>query len=232
MIMSLVFLIVAFHSTSNSAQPADSHRIVREEIEWLDVWVPGNSNKQLPKVLLIGDSMARAYYREVEEKLKGKAVVGRLTTSKSLGDPAYLAEVKLILSQTRFDVVHFNNGLHGPGYTEAEYAAALPELLTTIRTGAPGARLIWATSTPVRVADKLNTLSEQNERSKRRNALAAQVMAKESIPINDLFTLVAEKPEWYSRDGVHLNAKGVTALASQVADIIRPFLQSTGNSKK
>jgi lysophospholipase L1-like esterase len=232
MIMSLVFLIVAFNSTSNSAQPADTPRIVREEIEWLDVWVPGNSNKQLPKVLLIGDSMARAYYREVEEKLKGKAVVGRLTTSKSLGDPAYLTEVKLILSQTHFDVVHFNNGLHGPGYTEAEYAAALPELITTIRAGASGAKLMWASSTPVRVADKLDTLSAQNERSKRRNAIAAKVMAKESIPINDLFALIAEKPEWYSRDGVHLNAKGVSALANQVAKAIRPLVDSVEANKK
>jgi len=214
------------------ALAVETPRIVREEIEWLDVWVPGNSNKQLPKVLLIGDSMARAYYREVEEKFKGKAVVGRLTTSKSLGDPAYLAEVKMILSQTRFDVVHFNNGLHGLGYTEAEYAAALPDLITTIRTGAPGAKLMWATSTPVRVADKLDKLSEQNERSKRRNAIAAEVMAKESIPINDLFTLIAEKPEWYSRDGVHLNSKGVTALANQVAEALRPLVDSVGTNKK
>lgn len=231
MITQLVLLIVAFPSTSIAFQ-ADAPRIVREEIEWLDVWVPGNSNKQMPKVLLIGDSMARAYYREVEEKLKGKAVVGRLTTSKSLGDPAYLAEVKLIISQTHFDVVHFNNGLHGLGYTEAEYAAALPELLNTIRFGAPGAKLMWATSTPVRVADKLDKLSEQNERSKRRNAIAAEVMIKESIPINDLFSLIAEKPEWYSRDGVHLNAKGVSALANQVAEAIRPLVDSVGASKK
>ena len=117
-------LALALLTCTLAYSPEEKDRIVREEIEWLDVWVPGNSNKTLPRVLLIGDSMARGYYKEVEDKHKGKAVVGRLTTSKSLGDPAFLAEVKLILSQTRFDVVHFNNGLHGWGYTEAEYAAA------------------------------------------------------------------------------------------------------------
>lgn len=206
--------------------PDEKNRIVREEIEWLDVWVPGNSNTTLPKVLLIGDSMARGYYKEVEDKLKGRAVVGRLTTSKSLGDQAYLDEVKLILGQTRFDLVHVNNGLHGWGYTEAEYVAALPELLKTIRAGAPNAKLIWAATTPMRQADKLNAFSDKNERVKQRNDLAAKLMAQESIPIDDLYSVIADKPEWYSRDGVHLNAKGVSALASSVVESITPVLPS------
>lgn len=214
------------------ALAGEGPRIVREEIEWLDVWVPGNSNTTLPRVLLIGDSMARGYYREVEEKLKGKAIVGRLTTSKSLGDQAYLDEVKLILGQTRFDLVHVNNGLHGWGYTEAEYAAALPELLKTIRAGAPGAKLIWATTTPMRMNGKLESFSDKNNRVKERNVLAARLMAKESIPVNDLYSVIVEKPEWYSRDGVHLNAKGVTALATQVAETILPLVPTGRNEKK
>lgn len=214
------------------ALAGDAPCIVREEIEWLDVWVPGNSNKTLPRVLLIGDSMARGYYKEVEEKLKGKAIVGRLTTSKSLGDQAYLDEVKLILGQTRFDLVHVNNGLHGWGYTEAEYAAALPELLKTIRAVAPQAKLIWAATTPMRMNGKLESFSDKNDRVKERNVLAARLMAKESIPVNDLYSLIAEKPEWYSRDGVHLNAKGVTALANQVAETILPLVPAARKDKK
>ncbi|QEL13407.1 alpha/beta hydrolase [Limnoglobus roseus] len=202
--------------------------IVREEIEWLDVWVPGNSNRDLPKVLLIGDSIARGYFKDVEEKLKGKAVVCRLSTSKSLGDPGLIAEVKLVLGQTQFDVVHFNNGLHGWGYTEDQYAAALPELIATIRAGAPRAKLVWATTTAVRVADKVDTISEKTDRVKKRNELAASVMAKEKIGTDDLFAVVAEKPEFFSRDGVHFNAKGNAALGAQVADAIRRLLAAAG----
>jgi len=225
-------LPLALLTLALAVAPDEKNRIVREEIEWLDVWVPGNSNKTLPRVLLIGDSMARSYYKEVEEKLKGKAVVGRLTTSKSLGDQAYLDEVKLILGQTRFDIVHVNNGLHGWGYTEAEYVAALPELLKTIRAGAPHAKLIWAATTPMRMNGQLESFSDKNDRVKERNVMAAQLMAKESIPVNDLYSLIAEKPEWYSRDGVHLNAKGVTALATQVAETILPLVPTSRNEKK
>jgi lysophospholipase L1-like esterase len=182
--------------------------VVRESIEWLDVWVPGNDVKGLPRVLLIGDSTTRGYYPEVERRLKGKAVVARLTTSKSLGDPGLLAEVALVLSQTRFDVVHFNNGLHGWGYTEGEYARALPSLVAATRKGAPGARLVWASTTPVRVARNVARLDPKTERVRARNKAAAAYMKREGIPTDDLFGLAEGHPEWYAGDGVHFNARG------------------------
>jgi hypothetical protein len=199
-------------------------RVVRENTEWLDVWVPGNTVTGQPRVLLVGDSITRGYYKTVEEKLHGKAVVCRLATSKSLGDPALLAEVKLVLGQTKFDVVHFNNGMHGWGYTEAEYANALPELVAVIRAASPGARLVWASTTPIRVTRKVEELDPRTDRVKARNEAAAAVMAKEKIPTNDLFARVIDKPEWFSADGVHFNAKGSAALGEQVAGQIRKAL--------
>src|ERR1700726_1885777 len=100
---------------------ADEPRVGRENTEWLGVWVPHTQARGFPRVLLIGDSIARGYYREVEEHLKGKAYLARLATSKSVGDPGLLAEISLVLGQTHFDVIHFNNGMHGWGYTEEEY---------------------------------------------------------------------------------------------------------------
>jgi parallel beta-helix repeat protein len=200
-----------------SAARADEPRIVRENIEWLDVWVPGNGVKDQPRVLLIGDSITRGYYGAVENALKGKAIVCRLATSKSLGDPGLLDEVKLVLGQAKFDVVHFNNGMHGWGYTEDEYAKAIPDLVAAIRKGAPGAKLVCGLTTPVRVANKLADVDPKTERVKKRNASAVEVMTREKIPVNDLFAILAEKPEWFSNDGVHLNAKGSAALGEQVA---------------
>ena len=217
-----LFLLLGFLITSISFAADPVRRVIRENIEWLDVWVPGNNNHEMPKVLLIGDSITRGYFKEVEDRLKGQFVVCRLTTSKSVGDPGLIAEVNLVLSQSHFDVVHFNNGLHGWDYTEEEYAKALPELVTAIRKGAPGAKLIWASTTPVRVADKLETISEKTERVQARNAIAAKLMATEKMVVNDLFSLLADKSEWYSRDGVHLNAKGTTALGTQVAEMLKP----------
>jgi hypothetical protein len=222
---ALTLLAVALAVTA--AHPADPPRVVRENIEWLDVWVPGNATKGLPRVLLVGDSITRGYYKTVEDKLAGKAVVARLTTSKSVGDSGLLAEVKLVLGQTAFDVVHFNNGLHGWGYTEAEYAA-LPDLVATIRAGAPKAQLVWATTTPVRIAGKTAQLDTKTDRVKTRNAAAAALMAREKIPTNDLFALAADRPDWFSGDGVHFTAKGTAALGEQVAGKLLPLLPAAG----
>lgn len=210
--------------TASAAPAADPPRVVRENIEWLDVWVPGNAVKDQPRVLLIGDSITRGYYKAVEDNLKGKAVVCRLATSKSLGDPGLLDEVKLVLGQAKFDVVHFNNGMHGWGYTEEEYAKAIPDLVATIRKGAPGAKLVWASTTPVRVNGKVDQLDPKTDRVKARNKAAAEVMAKETISTDDLFALVIDKPDWFSNDGVHLNAKGSTAMGEQVAAEVLRFL--------
>lgn len=212
----IVALLLRVAAPASAADP----RIVRENIEWLDVWIPGNGVKDQPRVLLIGDSITRGYYNTVENKLKGKAVVCRLATSKSLGDPGLLDEVKLVLGQAKFDVVHFNNGMHGWGYTEEEYAKAIPELVTTIRKGASGAKLVWATTTPVRVSGKPAEIDPKTDRVKARNKAAAEVMTKEKIPTDDLFALAIDKAEWFSQDGVHFNAKGTAALGAQVADEI------------
>src|SRR6266550_1322543 len=128
----------------NAAPPA------RESIEWCDIWISHANETNLPRVLLIGDSIARDYYPEVEKHLAGKAFVARLATSRFLADPVLLKEIELVLNEAKFDVIQFNNGMHGWQHSEAEYRNGLPKLIKTIRAHAPQARLIWANTTPLR----------------------------------------------------------------------------------
>lgn len=108
-------------------------KIAREYIEWSDIWIPGANKTDLPHVLLIGNSITRGYYGKVEAALKEKAYVGRLSNSKSVGDPALIEELAVVLKNTKFDVIHFNNGLHGFDYTEEEYDKSFPKLIKIIR---------------------------------------------------------------------------------------------------
>src|SRR6478609_2306101 len=85
----------------------------REAIEWCDIWISHANETNLPRVLLIGDSIARDYYPEVEKQLAGKAFVARLATSRFIADPVLLKEIELVLEGTNFDIVLFNNGMHG-----------------------------------------------------------------------------------------------------------------------
>ena len=108
-------------------------KIAREYIEWSDIWIPGANKTDLPHVLLIGNSITRGYYGKVEAALKEKAYVGRLSNSKSIGDPALIEELAVVLKNTKFDVIHFNNGLHGFDYTEEEYDKAIAKARKSVR---------------------------------------------------------------------------------------------------
>lgn len=183
-VIALGALGLAMRATAPAAQPATAPtaQVSREDIEWLDIWLPHTNDHQLPRVLLIGDSITRGYYPDVEKALAGRAYVARLSTSKSLGDPALLKEIALILSEERYHVIHFNNGLHGSGDSEAVYAQALPSVMAVFRRHAPGTRLIWASTT-----DMLPSFEGDHPTLLRiieRNRLAALWAAKNGIPPN------------------------------------------------
>ena len=204
----------------NAAPPA------RESIEWCDIWISHANETNLPRVLLIGDSIARDYYPEVEKRLAGKAFVARLTTSRFVADPVLLKEIELVLDGTKFDIIQFNNGMHGWQHSEAEYRKAFPKLIKSIRAHAPKAKLIWATTTPLRNGKDItyDTKAEySDERIAARNAVAAEIVAAQKIPTVELNAAVRGHPELHS-DNVHFNGQGVQILAAQVCTAVEKLL--------
>jgi lysophospholipase L1-like esterase len=202
--------------TACSAPAEPSH----ESIEWCDIWISHANETNLPRVLLIGDSITRDYYPEVEKRLAGKAFVARLTTSRFLADPVLLKEIELVLDQMKFDVIHFNNGMHGWQYTEADYRKGFPAFLETIRAHAPKARLLWAATTPLRDGKGANY---SNERIAARNAIAAEIAAGRNIPGDDLNSPMCGHPEYHS-DNVHFNSQGIQIQAAHVAAEVEKLL--------
>src|SRR5882672_8015388 len=151
----------------------------REAIEWCDIWISHANETNHPRVLLIGDSIARDYYPEVEKQLAGKAFVARLATSRFVADPVLLKEIELVLNQERFDVVLFNNGMHGWQHSEEEYQKGFPKLIKTIWARAPKARLICATTTPLRDGKDITYDTKakySDERIAARNAIVAEIV--------------------------------------------------------
>src|SRR5262245_16155587 len=115
----LLNLLLAFGFASNlSVAQQNAAPPARESIEWCDIWISHANETNLPRVLLIGDSIARDYYPVVERGLAGKAFVARLATSRFVADPVLLKEIELVLDAAKFDVIHFNNGMHGWQHSE------------------------------------------------------------------------------------------------------------------
>jgi hypothetical protein len=210
----ILFLAIAMPVWAQDKLP------IREDIEWIDVYMPNTNNNALPRILLIGNSISRGYYPEVAKLLDGKAYVARLSTSKSMCDPALNKEIALIMSYYKFDIVHFNNGLHGFGYTEEEYKKAFPGFVKAIRKGAPNAKLIWASSTPMHTQADAKILDPKSDRVKARNQIALDyISTQKDIKVDDLWTLAIQHPEYYQGgDGTHPIPSGFSALAGQVAN--------------
>jgi lysophospholipase L1-like esterase len=205
---------------------------VRERIEWIDIWVTDADKDDLPRVLLVGDSITRGYFGAVEKHLAGKAYCARLTTSKCVSDPTFNDDLRLMLKQYKFSAIHFNNGLHGWGYTEDQYRDGLLKTVVGVKEHAGDAKLIWATTTPVRKKSDLRTFAERTDRVKARNNLASQIMTEQQVPTDDLFELAKDHAEWTSGDGVHFNGQGNEALAKQVATSVLEHLSSADLPKK
>jgi acyl-CoA thioesterase-1 len=204
----------------------------------------------LPRVLLIGDSIRGGYMNEVRELLKGKAnvhwpPVNCGGTWESLSKTKGKGHIDEWLGDGDWDVIHFNWGLWDINRwidgkrnmqgaivaTEEEYAERLEELVE--RMEKTGATLIWASTTYVQGGWGRHAGDEY-----RYNEVAEEIMDKHGILINDLHALSAsfplygeadaeqgEKEMWRSEGNVHFSEAGSQKLAEQVAYAIKMVLE-------
>jgi lysophospholipase L1-like esterase len=174
-------------------------------------------------VLLLGDSLSRNYFPEVTKDLAGVANVYLMATSASVGDPGLPRQIREFagMENVPFRVVHFNNGMHGWEYTEAQYKAAFPEFLHTVRSlAATNGAFIWATITPVQPR-AFNGAT--NERVDARNAIAQSFIDAAHMPIDDQHALMIQHRDLY-QDTVHFNPEGSNLMGDQAAAAIRKAL--------
>jgi lysophospholipase L1-like esterase len=202
---------------------AQAHLPITEKIEWTWTDRPETVTPSLPNVLLVGDSITRGYYPAVSQQLAGIANVYLFATSAGSGDPRLPRQLHDYFNTMglSFVAIHFNNGMHGWGYTEPQYVAGLPKMIAVLRAGSPHAALVWANTTPV-LHDSTSG-EATNARIDERNRLAAACMGREGISLDDQHALMLKHPDLHDGD-VHFTAEGSALQAEQVAAKIREAL--------
>lgn len=197
----------------------------------------------LPRVLILGDSVSIGYTLALRKELASKANVHRPAAncgSTKIG----LRDLDKWLGDKKWDVIHFNWGLHDLGYrfTEndnrnakgeyarpdngghqnvppAEYEKNLRELVGRLKK--TGAKLIFATTTPV-PAD-LHSYVKGAEAPY--NEAARKVMKEEGVIIDDLWTFSMPQLDKLQIEGnPHFTSKGSAVLAKEIARIIEAAL--------
>lgn len=187
-----------------------------------------------PRVLLIGDSICGGYCKTVQRKLDGKAVV-----VKNEGNAEHtgtgLKRLDEWLGDGKWDVIHFNWGLHDLAYRNpasknfghldkvdgklttslADYEKNLRTLVARLKK--TGATLIWASTTPVPDGEPGRIQGDEVKY----NAVAAKIMAENEIAIDDLYAAaLPQLAKIQNPKNVHFGGSGYDLLGRQAADSI------------
>lgn len=180
-----------------------------------NAWDFVQDDPKLPRVLLIGDSVSRGYTQPTRVALAGKANVHRAPAN--CGPTASgLKNLDVWLGAGKWDVIHFNFGIHDRATPAADYVKRLEEIVTRLEK--TGAKLIWASTTPI----PDNPAQKQTAQSVvEKNALAAEVMAKHGIPTDDLFSAMTPRlKEFQPPLDVHYTGAGYDFLGAKVGESI------------
>ena len=227
-------MLHAWREETGSLMPTPNPDYVdRNSLKELSVFDPG-----LPNVLIVGDSISIGYTAPTIEALSGKANVRRINTNSGTTLNG-LRHLDTWIGTTRWDVIHFNFGLHDLCYRHPEskeqgkrdkingtqevpidaYAQNLEQIVKRLKV--TGAELVWASTTVVPDEEAGRYAGDEI----RYNAVAAKIMEKHGVAINDLHTLSASFHGQYSALGdVHFNKQGSARLAEQVAASISAAL--------
>mgnify|MGYP003663794515 FL=1 len=189
----------------------------------ITAWDYVADDPKLPRVILVGDSVSRGYTLATRNALAGKANVHRAPANCGPTATA-LKQLDVWLGKGDWDVIHFNFGIHDRRTPAADYESRLETIVERLQK--TGATLIWASTTPVpadwKEGPSIKTAIEQ------RNEIAARVMKKHGIAIDDLFTFITPQlSETQNPKDVHFNEQGYTLLGSQVAKSISESLEKS-----
>ena len=223
----LIFLFLGILTFANAQQP-DAKKPERPARKPDSSLAKITDEPGLPRVLIIGDSISMGYTLPVRELLRGKANLHRIAMNGGSTKDG-IAKLDGWLAGGKWDVIHFNWGLHdlkhwkdgkldpaGPQVsTLEEYEKNLRELVKKMK--ATGAKVIWASTTPVPEGSGGRTANEELKY----NEAAARVMKDEGIPTDDLHALCKPKlADWQLPANVHFKPEGYAGLAAKVANDI------------
>jgi acyl-CoA thioesterase-1 len=231
--MKKLLLLLALLVTAANAQQPDAKAQQRPARKPDPSLAAITDEPGLPRVLLIGDSISMGYTLPVRELLKGKANLHRIPRNGGSTKDG-LQTIESWLGKGKWDVIHFNWGLHdlkhmkdgkldmaGPQVSILEeYEKNLRELVTRMK--ATGAKLIWATTTPVPEGSEGRARGDELNYNK----AASRVMKDLGVATDDLHALCSSKlTEWQRPQNVHFTPEGYAGIATKVAAEIERALK-------
>ena len=195
----------------------------KETYEWVDSWCDFADHDDLPRIILIGDSITRGYQSMVRETLRGRCYVDFLATSYSMDNPLYWDMLQSFLANSHYDLIHYNFGLHGQQLDSTAYENGLGKVNQLVPKGCA---LVFATSTePYSVSPENKLYQIWAPLVKERNEVMLRFALKNLIPLDDLHQVsLALSSEERAGDCIHFAEAGNKKLAKEVVASIEKHL--------
>ncbi len=192
---------------------------MKERYEWIHSWSDEADKADLPRVLLVGDSITYYYQERVREKLRGKYYVDYIATSYAIDAPFYQSLVKGFATDNTYSAIHFNHGLHGIHMEKERYKTGVENLLREIKR--EGTKIILALSTKVNKEGNEELDETWAARVAERNEALRELSEKYGYSIDDLYTLSVGVPkEFRNEDGTHYLSAALDSFADKVIESI------------
>lgn len=194
----------------------------------------------MKKILLIGDSIRQGYDKYVKLALEDVAQVCYPANNCRFASyivrhlPDWMEETGCTQG---VDLVHWNAGLwdglimadglhHTPLEMYKEYVERVCNMISLLF---PGAKMVFATSTPVQETLFTGWAKRYNKDTELYNAVARQIVECHGGIINDLYTLMVNAPVSCHSDKTHYYTKeGTRLLTGQVVSVLEDALGIRG----
>ena len=188
----------------------------------ISAWDYVKDDPKLPRVLLIGDSVSRGYTLPARVALERKANVHR--APENCGPTSNgIKKMDVWLGEGKWDVIHFNFGIHDRKTSAKDYEDRLELIVKQLK--ATGAKLIWASTTPIPPDTKDGP--EATTAIIEKNRIAADIMKKNMVHVNDLFDFITPQLSKVQNPmDVHFKGEGYDMLGRQVALKIEQVLKT------
>lgn len=195
----------------------------KEQKEWVRCWCDETNESDLPRVLLIGDSITNGYQEKVRALLEGICYVDFLATSYAIDMPIYHKLVAMFVADSRYDLIHFNNGLHGIHIGKRMYKSRVKKLLQKI---SGEKTVLLATTTIVYQPNSKRKDGAWMKRVRERNEAMKELSEELGYEMDDLYKVSTEIPfDKRYEDGTHYLPSGYEVLAQAVAECIKNALK-------
>lgn len=195
---------------------------MKERYEWIQSWCDEAPNSDLPRVLLVGDSITLGYQESVRRKLKGVCYVDFISTSYAIDTKIYNTLISAVAGDGDYALIHFNHGLHGQHMPKRTYKSRLKKLLLKIKKDS---KVVLATSTIVYCEGNTRLEKSWAKKVKERNDAVREIALAFGFYVDDLYPLsVSVSKDKRVLDGVHYTEKGYEEFACAVSDCIRKII--------